>query len=126
MVVFTTCHYFFGLHFFYSQIFSFSNNEAETNLTSYGYNREGFINEYDRANPVTSIKATREYMDYMKSKTKFYFFEEKRPKVADHLAGFISKISNNLNSTDSNSGTGMKEGGLANYAKTHELSRFNR
>lgn len=70
MLALTVAHYFLGFHFFYSQLFSFSNNEAENNKTTYEWNRERFINEYDRANPVTSTKATRNYLKYLKSKRR--------------------------------------------------------
>jgi len=61
-----TAHYILGLHFFYGQVFSFDNDEAINNRTSYSSNREQFFNEYDRANPLTQGKSTREYLNFLK------------------------------------------------------------
>lgn len=64
-------HYIFGFHFLYKKIFSFKNNEALINKSTYQENRQYFYAEYDRCNPITQEKASREYIRYLKSKLIF-------------------------------------------------------
>jgi hypothetical protein len=68
VLIIGACHYIFGLHFFYGQIFSFDNDEAINNRSTYASNRHQFFNEYDRANPLTQGKATKDYLNFIKGK----------------------------------------------------------
>lgn len=126
MLAVSVAHYFLGLHFFYNQIFSFSNNEAENNTSTYSWNRDKFINEYDRANPVTSTRATRNYLKYLKSKTVLKVLERKTKNsgLAVGMGGFLTKISDLSSTMTPKSGNSGNFGGLAEYANAHGVSKF--
>lgn len=64
---FTIGHYLLGINLIYKKIFKFKNNEATKNKSTYNENREQFIAEYDRCNPITQKSASQEYLRFMKS-----------------------------------------------------------
>lgn len=64
---FTIAHYILGINLLYNKIFKFKNNEAIRNKSTYNENREKFIAEYDRCNPITQKAASQEYLRFMKS-----------------------------------------------------------
>lgn len=61
----------FGLHYGFQKLFTFKNNEAETNQRTYNQVRTLFLAEYDRCNPITTASATKEFLRYMKRKLQF-------------------------------------------------------
>ena len=65
---FSLFHWVFGIHYVYVKIFSFHNNEADTNKNSYNEERIKFLSEYDRCNPITQQVASREYFNFLKCK----------------------------------------------------------
>ena len=78
---FSLFHWIFGVHYLYVKIFSFKNNEADTNKSSYNDERIKFLSEYDRCNPITQQVASREYFQFLKCKTPCEFLTEKRGRV---------------------------------------------
>lgn len=65
-LIFSILHFVLGFHYAYKQIFKFKNDEADTNKTTYSENRDKFFAEYDRCNPITQEKASREYIEFLK------------------------------------------------------------
>lgn len=65
---FAIIHYIFGFHYLYQKVFSFQNDEAENNKTTYNENRDRFYAEYDRCNPITQAEASKEYFLFLKRK----------------------------------------------------------
>lgn len=59
-------HYIFGFHYLYNKLFKFENNEHLYSKSRYEDQRMQFITEYDRCNPMTQAKATREFLDHLK------------------------------------------------------------
>ena len=59
-------HYIFGFHYLYSRIFTYENNEHLFTKARYEDQRIQFVTEYDRCNPMTQAKATREFLEYLK------------------------------------------------------------
>lgn len=61
-------NYFFGLHYIYTIIFSFKNQEhlQKNRNNSYNDRRLKFITEYDRCNPITKVVATKQFLLFQK------------------------------------------------------------
>lgn len=132
-------HWVFGFHYLYKQIFSYENDEAETNNTDYNDNRDRFYAEYDRCNPITQAAASKEYIRFLKSKNQFIIISNSALAHNPSIAGKLGNIFNHLGlkdkkkeeeKNDENGNefvdifargvTDMNLGGLDNYADQHD------